>query len=141
MSVRAFSLVAVGSGLGAVLRFSLGQVFVSGRGVAFPVATLLVNLLGCLLVGLLAGRWVAKEGVPAVSGRWHFWITGVCGGFTTFSALSSEVLWMTLEGRGPFAGLYAAASIGLGLFAVWAGLSYSMTSRARAVESSEGVNG
>lgn len=141
MKLRILFLVAAGSGLGAFLRFALGQVFGSGSSVTFPVATLLVNLLGCLLIGLLAGRWVSKEGVRAASSRWHFWITGLCGGFTTFSALSSEVLLMTLEGRGPYAGLYAAASIGLGIFAVWAGLSYSMTRRTIANESGGEVDG
>ena len=129
MKVKALLLAAAGSALGAFLRFLLGERLASESSFAFPMSTLLVNLLGCLLIGLLAGRWVSKEGSGIASSRWHFWITGVCGGFTTFSALSSEVLTMMLDGRGPLAGLYAAASMGMGIFVVWAGLSYSLAKK------------
>lgn len=120
---------AAGSALGGAVRYGLDRLFGYGAGMAFPLSTLLVNLLGSLLIGLLAGRWASAGGVQIASGRWHFWITGVCGGFTTFSAFSSEVLSLMLEGRGPMAGLYAATSLGLGIFAVWAGLSYSLSNQ------------
>ena len=129
MKANGLVLAAAGSAIGAFLRFLMGELLASESSLAFPVSTLLANLLGCLLIGLLAGRWVSQEGSCIASGRWHFWITGVCGGFTTFSAFSSEVLVMMLGGRGPYAGLYAAASIGMGIFAVWAGLSYSLAKK------------
>ena len=141
MKANALVLVAAGSALGGSTRYSLDCLFGSGAGLAFPASTLLVNLFGSLLIGLLAGRWASADGVLGASGRWHFWITGVCGGFTTFSAFSREVLSMTLEGRGPLAGLYAATSLGLGILAVWAGLSYSLAGRASSAAATDSEDG
>ncbi|HEV3026162.1 MAG TPA: CrcB family protein, partial [Planctomycetota bacterium] len=81
----------------------------------FPWATLLINVLGCFLIGLLM-PWV--EGRP----EWLvFVITGILGGFTTFSAFGHETHKLA-QGTSPFlAAVYVLASVGLGLAAVWGG--------------------
>ena len=82
-----FLLVASGGAVGAVLRFVVSTLFASPVAV-FPWGTLVVNVVGSGLIGLAAGL--------GVSGEWRlFLVTGVLGGFTTFSAFSLEagVLW------------------------------------------------
>ena len=79
----ASGLVFVGAGLGAVCRYWVGAV-VGGR--SFPWATLGVNVLGGLIIGLIISA------LPATSGARAFWVVGVLGGFTTFSAFSAEAL-------------------------------------------------
>ncbi|MCC6687184.1 MAG: fluoride efflux transporter CrcB [Fimbriimonadaceae bacterium] len=81
----ASGLVFVGAGLGAVCRYWVGAV-VGGR--SFPWATLGVNVLGGLIIGLIISA------LPATSGARAFWVVGVLGGFTTFSAFSAEVVQM-----------------------------------------------
>ena len=88
MNFGALCLIALGGALGSVARALVGWAIPAGR---LPWATILVNLAGSLLIGWLMGR------LPPVSEhnlREHsFWIVGLCGGFTTFSAFS----WQTLE--------------------------------------------
>ena len=72
MKANGLVLAAAGSAIGTFLRFLVGELLASESSLAFPVSTLLANLLGCLLIGLLAGRWVSQEGSCIVSGRWHF---------------------------------------------------------------------
>ncbi len=88
----ALSLAAVGVGgaTGAMLRYAVGLAasrFTFGQ--SFPLGTLLVNWLGCLAIGLLAWMWVDP------SARWKLLlVTGVLGGFTTFSAFALETATM-----------------------------------------------
>jgi len=100
--------VALGGALGAVLRW------LAGLAVAFPFGTLAVNVAGCFAIGLVWAGLVA---------RWHpFLITGVLGGFTTFSAFSLDTLRLVEDGRGTAALGYVAASVMLSLAACAAGL-------------------
>jgi CrcB protein len=121
--------VALGSGLGGGLRF-LVERGAPLLGLSFlPLTTLLVNVGGSLLIGYLAGRW-AMGGTPAgTSRKWDFWVSGFCGGFTTFSAFSWQILELIASGEGTLAGIYAALSIGLGWIAVWFGLSLALQRR------------
>ncbi len=121
--------IALGSGLGGAARHGL-DLAVLPLGLAFaPVATFGVNLSGSLLIGWLAGRWATGGAIGPHPGKWHFWITGFCGGYTTFSAFSWQVLDLLGRGEGQAAGLYAAASVGLGVLAVWAGLTLAVKAR------------
>ena len=104
-----FLLVAAGGAIGSAARYGVSLAGLHLLGPGFPWATLAVNLLGSLLIGLLAGWQV--EGQARL-----FWVAGVLGGFTTFSAFSLET--MLLWERAPWlAALYVAASVGLGLAA------------------------
>jgi CrcB protein len=106
-------LVALSGATGSVLRYAVGLWLKSASGQAFPAATLLVNLVGSLLIGLLAGyagryHWVAGEG-------WILLATGLCGGFTTFSTFSLEGVRMLQAGATGPALFYLGISVVIGL--------------------------
>lgn len=103
--------VALGGSLGAVLRYGL-KLAVTG-----PVGTLVVNTLGCFAMGLALVYLV-----EASSGRWApFLMTGVLGGFTTYSAFALDTLQMVEGGQMGAALAYAAGTLALALVAVFAG--------------------
>ena len=114
-------LVFVGGGLGAVLRYGVGRIAIlSGWGA--PVATLVVNVAGCLAMGLLAGLFVARGG----SEPWRlFLLTGLLGGFTTFSAFGLDTLTLCQRGAAGQAAAYVAASVLLSLGAVALGFMFT----------------
>jgi len=112
-------LVFVGGGLGALLRYAAGRAAILA-GWAPPLATLGVNIAGCFVMGLLAGWFVSRGG----SESWRiFLLTGLLGGFTTFSAFGLDAL--TLAHRGAFGAAlaYVAASVLLSLAAVAGGFA------------------
>ncbi len=117
--------IALGSALGGVLRYGLDQLAFQFMGSGFPVSTFVINLSGSLLIGVLAGLWAAGGAAAPHPHKWHFWMTGVCGGYTTFSTFSWQVLVLIERGHSQLAGFYAAASIGLGLAAAWAGVFWA----------------
>lgn len=101
-------LVFAGGAVGAPSRYLLDRLIQSRHGWRFPVGTLTVNVLGCLLLGAIAGVSGAPHWVVALLG------TGLCGGFTTFSTFSLEAV--ELASRGHLAGaLKAGAYVGLSL--------------------------
>jgi CrcB protein len=99
-----FVMVALGGAMGSTLRYLVSLLFL---GSTWPVATLLVNIIGSLAIGTLAGYGLTPQARL-------FWITGVLGGFTTFSAFSLEtaMLWERAAWQGI---AYVAASLMLGL--------------------------
>jgi len=111
-------LIGVGGGFGAICRYLLQQ-YVQGRWpVAWPVGTGCVNALGCLLAGLILGVLERHALGPA----WRLLlITGVCGGFTTFSAFALENVALLRGGHAGLAALYAGGSVAVGLLLAAAG--------------------
>ena len=103
-------LVFLGGGLGAVLRWLVGKWSLAWFGLGFPVGTLAVNVAGSLMIGLAVG---ALEGVGQPAKL--FFITGLLGGFTTFSAFSLDALTLWERGQAGQAALYVAASLVLSL--------------------------
>ena len=116
--------VAVGGALGAWLRYLTGLAWTRAIGPvaasAFPWATLTVNLLGSLAMGLLIG-WLARFGSHGEGWRLLLGV-GLLGGFTTFSAFSLELALLIERGNLASAFLYAALSVCAGLAALFAGL-------------------
>ena len=112
-------LIGAGGGLGAVARYFMQQ-YVQGRWpLAWPVGTGAVNALGCLLAGLALGLLERYE----LGAAWRLLlITGVCGGFTTFSAFALENVGLLREGNVGLAALYAGGSVALGV--LLAGVGY-----------------
>jgi CrcB protein len=111
-------LVFIGGGLGALLRYAAGRATILA-GYAPPFATLGINILGCLVMGLLAGWFTSRGGSESAK---LFLLTGVLGGFTTFSAFGLDAL--TLYRTSPaHAAAYVAASVIVSLLAVSLGFA------------------
>lgn len=108
--------VAAGSALGGVARWAVGHFAGRWFGLGFPWGTLAVNVVGSAFIGYLA----AVLGPQPSAARW-FWMTGICGGFTTFSAFSLEAFSYVRQGDTGRALLYIAASLLLCGFAVAGG--------------------
>lgn len=89
MNVTTLLLVAAGGAIGSVLRALATYALPSGR---LPWATIVVNVVGSLLIGVILARVSMSEG-STPNGVHAFWVVGVCGGFTTFSAFS----WQTFD--------------------------------------------
>ncbi len=108
-----------GGFVGAVLRALLADAWPHDPA-AWPWATFVVNLVGCLLLGVVVAQLRDR---PTASLYWRPLLgTGLCGGLTTFSALQLELVRMAEHGASVLAGAYLAVSIALGLAAVVAGL-------------------
>ena len=117
--------VAIGGAVGAVLRYQFGRGMSAWLGensaAAFPWATLAVNVIGSLAMGLLAG-WLARNGSGEGEQLRLLLGVGLLGGFTTFSAFSLELMSLVERGQVMSAVTYSGASIFAGLIALYAGL-------------------
>ena len=107
---RVLAAVAFGGAVGATGRWAVGELFPAEPGV-WPWATLLVNVLGALAIGF------AARGVERDSLRWALLVTGVLGGFTTFSALAVELNDMVEAERTTIAVAYGAVTLAAGVAA------------------------
>lgn len=118
--IRLLLLVGTGGFLGTVSRFLTSRYFAAHFQSTFPYGTFVVNMAGCLLIGLIYG---AVEKSSLVSAEWRLFLTvGFCGGFTTFSAFAAENINM-LRGSEYFNFfLYSGGSIFIGLLATYAGI-------------------
>jgi CrcB protein len=112
--------VALGGGIGAAARHGVNVW--SGRvlGTEFPWHTLIVNVAGCFVMGLLTGLLALKLNLSQEARA--FLTTGILGGFTTFSAFSLDVAMLVERKAALAAGAYVAASVLLSILAVFAGL-------------------
>ena len=114
--------VAAGGAIGAVLRYLVvaGSLRLTGPG--FPAGTMAVNVAGSFLMGLAAVALMER-----FPGSWRmaapFLMTGVLGGFTTFSAFSLDALYLLERGRWAAAAVYVGGSVALSVAALAAGLA------------------
>jgi CrcB protein len=118
--LRTLILVALGGGIGSVFRYLTSLLVNKYYNSHFPLATFITNILGCLLIGVLVG-WLEKYQLSHSNLKWFF-ITGFCGGYTTFSAFGFENYSLLQNNQSPMALLYIGASIFVGLAAVWLGM-------------------
>jgi CrcB protein len=116
-----YLIVFIGSGLGGMLRYAANVWIPRVLGSAFPYHTLTVNIVGSLIMGLLAGYFALKSD-PGQDWR-LFLTTGIIGGFTTFSAFSLDTAVLYERGEIALAAYYVLASVGVSLAALFAGLS------------------
>ena len=112
-----FLAAASGGALGSVLRYSVSLIPFKGN---FPVATLIANLLGALLIGFIAGFTDSKTSGKNIV---LFFKTGMCGGFTTFSTFSLESFELLKSGKMFLGTAYILLSVAGCLLGVWAGMS------------------
>jgi CrcB protein len=119
-----YLLIAAGGAAGSVFRYALqGWVQRLAAGNLFPLGTLVVNLLGCLVVGFLAA---ALTGPLLVREEYRVGLmVGVLGGFTTFSTFGLETFHLANGGEWRLALANVLLSVGFGFAAVWSGFRFS----------------
>lgn len=121
----ALGWVALGGALGATLRFLASQAAARLFGGGFPYGTLFVNAVGSALMGV-AAAWLIERAFltssSSSSALAPLLMTGLLGGFTTFSAFSLETLGLLESGRLAAAALYVVGSVVLCLACAWLGL-------------------
>lgn len=113
-SLIPIGFVAAGGAIGALLRYAVVQLASQLQGYNFPFGTILVNVAGSLAIGLLMARYTHSDSEAARL----FFVTGVLGGFTTFSAFSWDALQMLQRGQMGAAFFYIGGSVILSLMAV-----------------------
>ncbi len=111
--------VALGGALGAMLRFLTVQYSMRFFGAGFPYGTMIVNVLGSFVMGLFAVYLIERLGAVRLA---PFVLTGVLGGFTTFSAFSLDLIYLIEKMRLGAAVIYLAGSVGLSIMAVLMGV-------------------
>ena len=112
-------MVAAGGGLGSVLRYLLAGWCQEWTGSSFPIGTLMVNILGCLAIGVLNTLFLGP--IP-IREEYRIAVTiGILGGFTTFSTFGWETMSLANDRQWLWAGANMMCSVGLGLAAVWIG--------------------
>ena len=116
--MKSFLLVFLGGGLGSGLRY-LVTIAMNQYSKVLPFGTLTVNMLGCLLIGLILG-YAQKENT-LTSNQTLLLATGFCGGFTTFSAFANENLELIKNGEIFNFSVYTIGSILIGILAVFIG--------------------
>ena len=120
--IKEILLVGLGGAIGSILRY-LTSLFAPNKIGAFffPVATFTINIVGCLLIGLLIGLSL-KHHIMDHHMKLLL-VTGFCGGFTTFSAFSMESFQMYETGNYLTLALYVLLSVVIGFLAVWIGMA------------------
>jgi CrcB protein len=116
-----YFLVFVGGGLGSSLRHTVNVVCARCFGTAFPYHTFIINITGSTVMGLIAG-YLAFKGDAAQSWR-LFVMTGILGGYTTFSAFSLDAGLLYERGEIGLALLYVVGSVVLSIGGLFAGLA------------------
>jgi CrcB protein len=116
-----YLLVFFGGGLGASIRHAVNMASARGFGTAFPYGTFIINISGSIVMGLIAG-YLAFKG--EASQPWRLFVmTGILGGYTTFSAFSLDTALLYERGELALAALYVVGSVGLSIAGLFAGLT------------------
>lgn len=118
--IRNILLVLIGGGIGSVLRYLASLMTSKFFPTTFPLATFVVNIVGCLLIGVVTGLYL-KNNMTSPETRLLL-VTGFCGGFTTFSTFAQENINLIQADNMMYAIVYTGLSVILGLTCVWLGL-------------------
>ncbi len=117
----AYFWIAVGGAIGSMARHWSTSIGALLFGASFPWGTLLINIIGSFVIGFFFSITGPNGQFDASVNARLFVMTGICGGYTTFSAFSLQTLTMIQNGAWLRGGIYVAASVVLCLFAVWGG--------------------
>ena len=115
-----YLLIALGGAAGSLLRYLIGGAVQRESASGFPVGTLVVNVSGCFIIGVLVRQFMNMQLSPELRA---LLIVGFCGGFTTFSTFSAETLGLIEGGEYARAMSYVILSLGLCLTATLAGMT------------------
>ena len=119
--MRAILFVGIGGGLGSILRYMISAFVGKHIPIVFPMGTLLVNISGCFLIGVIYSIFARHNDFNS---EWRlFLITGICGGYTTFSTFSYDGLVLLKQGSNLSFMLYVLGSVVIGLLATFAGVA------------------
>jgi fluoride exporter len=113
--------VALGGALGSVARYWMTNAMAALTGPRFPWGTILINVIGSFIIGLVAFMTTPVGRVPISFDIRAFILVGICGGYTTFSAFSLQTLELARTGHWLQAGANIVLSVVLCLIAVWLG--------------------
>lgn len=112
-------IIGTGSFIGGVLRFLTSRLIQNSVFSSFPYGTFMVNILGCLFIGIFYG--ISERG-NMMSTEWRMFLTvGFCGGFTTFSTFANENLALLRDGNVFYSALYISLSVFVGILATYSG--------------------
>lgn len=120
MGLRFYLILACAGGTGSVCRFALGRFAIRVFDIPAPWPTLVVNCLGALLIGVFAEFFAGRDGISSELQLWM--ISGLLGGFTTFSAFSLETVQLMQAGLWSQAAMNVLLSISLCLLMCVAGM-------------------
>lgn len=120
---KSILLIGLGGGTGSIFRFLISHFTKKYWLGDFPLGTFLVNITGCLLIGMLIG-WLLKIQELSSDLRMIL-IVGFCGGYTTFSAFALENYELMNSGKISVSLVYTLASVILGILFVWIGISWA----------------
>ena len=113
-------IIGVGGFIGSVCRYLLSLAIQNKILSAFPFGTLMVNVTGCFIIGIIYG--LSEKG-EIITPEWRLFLaTGICGGFTTFSTFTYESISLIRSSEYFYASVYAGISVFAGLIATYLGL-------------------
>jgi len=118
--MKAVFIVAAGSGLGGVMRYLMQLIIYKRHPTVFPLGIFAVNVVGCFLIGIFYAL-AEKQNIISTETR-LFLITGICGGFTTFSTFSLDNIALLKSGNYLYFFIYAIGSVVIGLLATYLGI-------------------
>jgi CrcB protein len=121
--MQAYLIVFFGAGLGGCLRHTINLLSARSLGTHFPWGTFLINISGSLVMGLLAGYFAFASGASWTQNARLFALTGILGGYTTFSAFSLDAALLFERGELGLCLAYVGGSVALALVGVFSGLA------------------
>jgi CrcB protein len=121
--IKNIFIVLIGGGVGSVFRYLVSLYLNKYVSINFPFSTFIVNIFGCLLIGIISGLFLKSNyTTPELK---LLIVTGFCGGFTTFSAFAHENFNLIESGNFTLSLFYSFLSVFIGVFSVWIGVFIS----------------
>jgi CrcB protein len=121
LSIISFIAVFAGGGIGSLCRYAVSLLTKARFGHAFPIGTLIVNLIGCFVIGYLGARFERIHIAQIPQETRDLCVIGILGGFTTFSAFGFETVGLLRNGAWAAAASNVLLNVVLGIGLVWLG--------------------